>query len=123
MQWPSTDDEQRGIIASAMNIYHEQTCIRFVPHTDERDYIQIQSISGCSSLIGQVEEGGPQPVSLDINGCVRTDIVQHELMHAAGFWVFLFIIYYSNIFIQKCFAARAEPLRQRRLRHRSLGQH
>ena len=38
----------------------------------------------CSSLIGQVEAGGAQPVSLDVAGCVRTDIVQHELMHAAG---------------------------------------
>lgn len=32
-----------------------------------------------------MEGGGPQPVSLDVDGCVYTDIVQHELMHAAGF--------------------------------------
>ena len=30
--------------------------------------------------------GGGQTVSLDDDGCVFTDIVQHELMHAAGFW-------------------------------------
>ncbi len=42
----NTDDEERGIIASGMNEYHKSTCIRFVPRTDEDDYIQIQSISG-----------------------------------------------------------------------------
>ena len=37
----------------------------------------------CSSQVGHLSGG--QTVSLD-DGCVYTDIVQHELMHAAGFW-------------------------------------
>ena len=37
----------------------------------------------CWSYVGR--QGGGQRVSLD-DGCVYTDIVQHELMHAAGFW-------------------------------------
>ena len=37
----------------------------------------------CWSYVGR--QGGSQRVSLD-DGCVYTDIVQHELMHAAGFW-------------------------------------
>ena len=37
----------------------------------------------CNSYIGRV--GNAQTVSLDA-GCVYTDIVQHELMHAAGFY-------------------------------------
>ena len=36
-------DVQRQIIASAMNEYHKNTCIRFVPRTDERDYIEIRN--------------------------------------------------------------------------------
>ena len=36
-------DIQRQIIASAMNEYHKNTCIRFVPRTNERDYIEIRS--------------------------------------------------------------------------------
>ena len=36
-------DVQRQIIASAMNEYHKNTCIRFVPRTNERDYIEIRS--------------------------------------------------------------------------------
>ena len=37
----------------------------------------------CSSAVGRV--GGGQTVSLD-DGCIYTDIVQHELMHSVGFW-------------------------------------
>ena len=37
----STGDSERQIIASAMNEYHKNTCIRFVPRTSETDYVNI----------------------------------------------------------------------------------
>lgn len=56
---------------------------RFVPRTNQRDYIHIVKGSGCSSSVGRVGRG--QQVSLG-RGCVYKGIVEHELMHALGFW-------------------------------------
>jgi len=43
-------DAQRQVIASGMNEYHKYTCIRFVPRSDEEDYIQIESNNGSLRL-------------------------------------------------------------------------
>lgn len=74
---------ERSVMAKAVQEYHERTCIRFVPRTNERDYIHIVKGRGCSSSVGRT--GNSQSVSLG-NGCVYKGIVQHELMHALGFW-------------------------------------
>ena len=79
----SFNSRERSIIAKAMKEYHEKTCIRFVPRTSERGYINIMKGSGCSSSVGRT--GSRQQVSLG-TGCVYTGIVIHELMHATGFW-------------------------------------
>ena len=77
------NSHERSVIARAMKNYHEKTCIRFVPRTNEKGYINIMQGSGCSSSVGRT--GRMQQVSLG-NGCVYTGIVMHELMHASGFW-------------------------------------
>ncbi|XP_066983949.1 zinc metalloproteinase nas-4-like isoform X2 [Macrobrachium rosenbergii] len=74
---------ERNSIAMAMRNFHENTCIRFVPRTVERDYIHILKGDGCSSSVGMV--GGAQAVSLG-PGCVYVGIAMHEFMHAVGFW-------------------------------------
>lgn len=77
------NSRERSIIAKAFKNYHEKTCIKFVPRTSERGYINIMQGSGCSSSVGRT--GWSQQVSLG-RGCVYTGIVMHELMHASGFW-------------------------------------
>ncbi|XP_037794282.1 zinc metalloproteinase nas-4-like [Penaeus monodon] len=79
----SYNKRERGTIATAMSKYHENTCIRFVPRTFEKDYIHIIKGDGCSSSVGRV--GGAQALSLG-PGCIYVGIVMHEMMHAAGFW-------------------------------------
>lgn len=75
--------KERSVIASAISEYHAKTCIKFVPRTNQRDYIHIVKGSGCSSSVGRVGRG--QQVSLG-RGCVYKGIVEHEFMHALGFW-------------------------------------
>jgi hypothetical protein len=43
-RWKAT--EQRTVIAFAMSAYHDNTCIRFVPRTCERNYLTILKTGG-----------------------------------------------------------------------------
>uniref|UniRef100_A0A4W5LC01 Metalloendopeptidase n=1 Tax=Hucho hucho TaxID=62062 RepID=A0A4W5LC01_9TELE len=59
------------------------TCVQFIPRTNQRDFVDIQSQSGCFSYLGRQDNG--QVVSLNKNGCVYLSVVQHEMLHALGF--------------------------------------
>ncbi|XP_059214598.1 hatching enzyme 1.2-like [Centropristis striata] len=76
-------DSEKASIEQAMETFHEKTCIRFVPHRGQSDYLQIESELGCWSTIGR--DGGQQVVSLSVYGCLDRGVVQHELLHALGF--------------------------------------
>ncbi|XP_065073301.1 zinc metalloproteinase nas-4 isoform X1 [Ochlerotatus camptorhynchus] len=73
------------MIEAAINEYHKNTCIKFVAHMGERDYISIESSStGCWSSVGRI--GGKQEVNLQMPGCTtKVGTIVHELMHALGF--------------------------------------
>ncbi|XP_077449525.1 high choriolytic enzyme 1-like [Stigmatopora argus] len=61
-----------------------QTCIRFIRRKPKHDdYIYFISDEGCYSYLGR--QPGGQPISLQQNGCVFKDIIQHEVLHALGF--------------------------------------
>ncbi|XP_047668951.1 low choriolytic enzyme-like isoform X2 [Tachysurus fulvidraco] len=71
------------VIQRGLDSFASVTCIRFVPRYNERDYISIESRSGCYSYVGRLGYG--QTVSLDRYGCIYHNTVQHELLHALGF--------------------------------------
>lgn len=77
------------VIDNAIAEYNAKTCIRFVPRSNEADYVRIINGGGCYSYVGKV--GGAQDVSLYDKGagrpsCVATGIVIHEFMHAIGWF-------------------------------------
>ncbi|XP_078588026.1 uncharacterized protein LOC144869039 [Branchiostoma floridae x Branchiostoma japonicum] len=72
-----------GRIQAAMEEFNRRTCIRFVPRTNEQNYIHIRKSTGCHAYVGV--QGGAQEVSLG-DGCLGKATIMHELMHAAGFW-------------------------------------
>ncbi|KAM6915003.1 low choriolytic enzyme-like [Xenentodon cancila] len=67
-----------------MKDFEPITCIRFVPRQNERAYLNIEPKYGCMSLLGHT--GDKQIVSLQRFGCVSHGIIQHELLHALGFY-------------------------------------
>ncbi|XP_074604679.1 zinc metalloproteinase nas-7-like [Brevipalpus obovatus] len=76
--------KDRAAIAKAMKRFHRQTCIKFKPKVEhDSDYLYIRPAGGCWSFLGRY--GGMQTLSLG-EGCVHPSIVQHELMHALGFY-------------------------------------
>ncbi|XP_064192892.1 hatching enzyme 1.2-like isoform X8 [Anguilla rostrata] len=74
---------ERYIIERGLHSFPSYTCVRFKPHTTERDFVHIQSRGGCYSYVGR--RGGGQVVSLNRQGCIYHGVVQHELLHALGF--------------------------------------
>ncbi|XP_071374598.1 hatching enzyme 1.2-like [Centroberyx affinis] len=74
---------ERQKIDRAMNSFHSSTCIRFVPRTNQYDYISIENRDGCFSSLGKA--GGMQVLSLNRQGCLYHGIIQHEINHALGF--------------------------------------
>ncbi|GBN13265.1 Zinc metalloproteinase nas-15 [Araneus ventricosus] len=93
MKWPrgeipyvianTFDRQERSIIARAIEEYHKSTCIRFLPRSNEVDFVFITRREGCFSMIGR--DGGQQLLSLG-DGCMFVGIIIHEFMHAVGFW-------------------------------------
>uniref|UniRef100_A0A3Q3BMC5 Metalloendopeptidase n=1 Tax=Kryptolebias marmoratus TaxID=37003 RepID=A0A3Q3BMC5_KRYMA len=78
------DFSEKNKILTAMKGFEPKTCIRFVPRRNERAYLSIEPKYGCFSLLGRI--GDKQVVSLQKFGCVDNGIIQHELLHALGFY-------------------------------------
>jgi len=77
-------EHQRLMIAKAIKIYNNKTCIRIVPRTSEKYYVRIYRGGGCSSGIG-FQNSRFQTMSLG-PGCFRIGTILHEFMHTAGFY-------------------------------------
>ncbi|TRY57580.1 hypothetical protein DNTS_023507 [Danionella cerebrum] len=77
-------DHERAVIEDAMKSFAAKTCIRFVPRTNQLDYISIVNQIGCSSNVGRA--GGKQETFLSVSGCISHGVIQHELMHNLGFY-------------------------------------
>ncbi|XP_013379949.1 tolloid-like protein 2 [Lingula anatina] len=72
-------------IHQAMAHWEENTCIRFVKRTTQKDYIEFAPGScGCCSFVGR-RGNGRQYVTLSPH-CTYYGVVIHELGHVIGFW-------------------------------------
>ena len=65
----------------AINHVNANTNICLVPRTNQTDYIQFVTGSGCASWVGR--QGGRQDIT--ISGCSQGSIA-HEILHSAGLW-------------------------------------
>ncbi|XP_068090836.1 meprin A subunit beta-like [Hyperolius riggenbachi] len=74
----------KGVILKAFERFRLKTCIDFKPWSGETNYVSVFNGLGCYSYIGNLR-GGKQQLSIG-NGCDTVEIVQHEFLHALGFF-------------------------------------
>ncbi|XP_041922792.1 hatching enzyme 1.2 isoform X2 [Alosa sapidissima] len=80
---PEYNELDKKTITQGMELIEEDTCVRFVPRTHQRDYLDIKPKSGCWSYLGV--RGGRQALSMQTPDCMSSGVAAHELMHALGF--------------------------------------
>lgn len=76
----------RAAFEAAARDYAANTPVRFVPRTNQRNYVRLINDSGCYSYVGMTSlssraEG--QPLSLG-SGCENVNVARHEMGHAVG---------------------------------------
>ncbi|KAM8966886.1 meprin A subunit beta-like [Pelodytes ibericus] len=80
----SLEINAKAVILLALERYRLKTCIEFKPWAGEKNYISFFRDDGCYSYVGN-QQRGKQMLSIGTN-CDSIAIVQHELLHALGFW-------------------------------------
>ncbi|XP_028397706.1 dorsal-ventral patterning tolloid-like protein 1 [Dendronephthya gigantea] len=77
--------DQKAVMLKAMRHWENKSCLTFVEHTTEKDYIFIEKgHCGCCSFVGR-KGMGKQGVSIG-RDCDNFGVVVHELGHVVGFW-------------------------------------
>ncbi|XP_078489180.1 high choriolytic enzyme 1-like [Ciona intestinalis] len=71
------------VIHEAVAAISGSTCIDLINRTTEMDFIEVIRGRGCWSWVAK--RGGKQELSIG-PGCEYSGIVQHEFLHALGFW-------------------------------------
>ncbi|XP_077506230.1 nematocyst expressed protein 6-like isoform X3 [Amblyomma americanum] len=80
-----SEDSERYIIVQAMQLIQEKTCVKFEPHTDQKNFVTFAHRPGrCASHVGM--QGEEQVVALDLSYCPGLGQVAHELLHVLGFF-------------------------------------
>ncbi|XP_038606794.1 meprin A subunit alpha [Tachyglossus aculeatus] len=73
----------KGVILHAFEMFRLKSCVDFKPYEGESTYIIFQQFGGCWSMVGDQRTG--QNLSIGL-GCDYKAIVEHELLHALGFY-------------------------------------
>lgn len=83
-----TAEDEKAKVKAGMKGIQDKTCVKFVPHTSEADYIEIRKVPelGCGAMVGcRPGRGLPMAVNYQAPACLQaTGIIQHELLHVLG---------------------------------------
>jgi hypothetical protein len=74
--------DSKGEVQGAMEEIQNNTCIRFVPRSKERDFVQISAGLGCNSNVGK--SGSEQMLLLEIPSCLERKKLLRQFLHLLG---------------------------------------
>ena len=81
-------EDEKAKVKAGMKGIEDKTCVKFVPHTSEADYIEVRKAPelGCGAMVGcRPGQGVPMAVNYRVPECLQTTgIIQHELLHVLG---------------------------------------
>jgi Astacin (Peptidase family M12A) len=75
--------QTRRQIQAAVRFFNERTHARWVPRTNQSDYVEFINSDGCWSYVGRI--GGKQQVGLGGSSGCGVPATLHEMGHAVGF--------------------------------------
>merc|ERR1712038_4437 len=80
-----SDSYSKRNLEAAFNAYNTRSCLKFVPRTNQKQYLFIGLGNGCNSFVGMIRaKPNGQKVNLGW-GCRSEHTITHELGHAVGF--------------------------------------
>lgn len=79
------DINAKGVILRAFDQFALKSCIDFKLQDTEKNYISFEKDAGCFSYVGNTPGRTGQILSIG-EYCDHIAIVEHELLHALGFW-------------------------------------
>ncbi|PSN57976.1 Low choriolytic enzyme [Blattella germanica] len=81
-------DEEKEKVLTAMEGIQDKTCVKFVPHKSETEYIEFGKVPnmGCAAMVGlRPGRGAPMVVNYQAPECLQeAGTIQHELLHVLG---------------------------------------
>jgi len=81
-------EDEKAKVRAGMKGIEDKTCVKFVSHTSEADYIEIRKTPelGCGAMVGRWPgQGVPMALNYRAPECLQTiGIIQHELLHVLG---------------------------------------
>jgi len=84
------DSSDQALVNGWLAELSDVSCVKFVPRTNQRDYVRIFNGNGCFSSVGRVFNEQTLSLTKTLpypNGhCMFRKTVVHEFLHAAGFW-------------------------------------
>ncbi|XP_020492736.2 hatching enzyme 1.2 isoform X1 [Labrus bergylta] len=78
--WTRSCPHEEGDFHTAFQMISDYTCIHFVPHSNEYNYLEFKTGKGCASFVGC--RGGAQPLYHSQKCSVGN--LCHEIIHALG---------------------------------------
>uniref|UniRef100_A0A914CPA3 Zinc metalloproteinase n=1 Tax=Acrobeloides nanus TaxID=290746 RepID=A0A914CPA3_9BILA len=75
-------ESTRAKIREALQLWEQNTCIRFLENGPDVDRLEFFDGGGCSSFVGLT--GGTQGISIATPGCDHVGIISHEIGHSLG---------------------------------------